>query len=68
MTTVAVFTTLMKRIVLFGIDGNFKSDSVLDFIILDAEYFNFYLQLQIWRKTTTSVMCIHSKELKIRKI
>ena len=45
MTTVAVFATLMKQIALFGIDDNFKSDNVLDFIILDAEYF--YLQLQI---------------------
>ena len=62
MTTVAVFTTLMKRIVLFGIDGNFKSDSVLDFIILYAKYFIYSCRYEKIKPQ----LCAFRKELKKR--
>ena len=49
----------MKHIVLFGIDDNFKSDNVLEFIILYAEYFICRGRFEREKKgKKSSVMCI----------
>ena len=53
-----------EKIILFGTDDNFKSDSVLDFIMLYAKYCIYSCR---YEKKLTSIMCIQKGvEKKIR--
>ena len=52
-----------EKITLFGTDDNFKSDSVLDFIILYAKYFIYSCR---YEKQIKPQLCAFRKELKKR--
>ena len=51
-----------EKIILFGTDDNFKSDSVLDFIILYAKYFIYSCRYEKIKPQ----LCAFRKELKKR--
>ena len=54
---------LNEKTILFGIDDNFKSDNVLDFIILYAKYLSIVADM----KKIKPQLCVFRKEVKKQK-
>ena len=64
MTTATTFTTSnsMKKIIMFGTDDDFKSDNVLDFMTLYANYLIYSCRYEQIKPQ----LCAFRKELKKR--